>query len=123
MVKKFILATLLMLGLNGFSAPTYKIYTAVIYQVGNTNPAVHVLENTIGTINWTRINTGYYKAFKYNAFPLNKTWISITGDFNCSFVYGSTSDLIITTRGSNLLPKDGIMMYGAFIEIRVYTTM
>ena len=120
MIKRLILILLVFIGITSFSVEPYKKYTAIVYQLGLENPVVVVLENEIGPIKWTRLSNGYYKGFLFNSFPINKTWLSITGDYNCSFLYGDPDDVIIITRRNDGIPVDGVMMVGAFIEIRIY---
>jgi hypothetical protein len=43
--------------------PTYKVYTALLYQEGVNPPTTIVLENTLGVdIVWTRLGIGLYQA-------------------------------------------------------------
>jgi len=55
----------------------YKVYRGLISQTSTGAPTVIVLENTIGAIVWTRLNTGYYKGTLVNAFTANKTFHNI----------------------------------------------
>lgn len=48
--------------------PTYKVYTALLNQVGTSNPVATVLENTIGNIVWTRSSAGEYYGTLAGAF-------------------------------------------------------
>lgn len=54
--------------------PTYKIYRALLTQVGTSDPSIVVLENTIGTIVWTRIANGSYRGTLSGAFLANKVF-------------------------------------------------
>jgi hypothetical protein len=56
----------------------YKIYTAVLNQVGTAAPTVLVLENTIGPIIWSYLGVGNYLATLSgdNVFTVNKTFTS-----------------------------------------------
>jgi hypothetical protein len=54
-------------------APKYKVYTALLSQSGTNAASAIVLENTIGSIVWSRTSAGSYKATLPNAFVLNKT--------------------------------------------------
>lgn len=51
----------------------YKVYTALLTQTGTDAPVATVLENTIGNIVWSRVNTGQYRATLNNAFDATKT--------------------------------------------------
>lgn len=56
-----------------FGQRPYKVYVAKVYQRDYDDPVVSVLENTIGTIVWTRINTGRFNATLTGAFTLGKS--------------------------------------------------
>jgi len=56
----------------------YKIYTALLTQVGTSAPTATVLENTIGDIVWTRSGTGEYIGTLASAFTIDKTTVSVT---------------------------------------------
>jgi hypothetical protein len=59
------------------SAPTYKVYRAILTQTGTAAPVATVLENTFsGTIVWSRMMGGWYQATLANAFTVNKTMIN-----------------------------------------------
>lgn len=66
----------------------YKVYTALMTQVGTNAPTAVVLANTLGgEIIWTRSNTGYYKGTLNGAFIQDKTYTSITIDNNNGNVF------------------------------------
>lgn len=112
---------MLMAGLSAHTAEPYKVYTAMIYQDGvDEDPTVYVMHNTIGEITITRVSAGYFKVTSANLFVPQKTWLSITGDMNLSFLYGNTNELMIITRNNAMVPADNVIIWGAFIEIRVY---
>ena len=54
----------------------YKVYTALLKQTGTNAPVATVLENTLGTINYNRTNTGRYTVLSPdNLFTVGKTTI------------------------------------------------
>jgi len=55
-----------------------KIYRALFYQEMTEEPEPVVLENTIGTIVWTRYGEGEFRGTLSGAFPQDKTFL-ITG--------------------------------------------
>lgn len=60
----------------------YKVYTFLFTQEGTSAPEVVILENTIGNIVWTRLNTGSYVGTLSGAFPTNKTiFTCLQGEF------------------------------------------
>ena len=120
MIKRVLFIISCFIAVCSFADEPYKKYTAIVRQMGSENPVVHVLENNIGDINWTRMSTGYYKGSLIGSFPFNGTWLSISGSMHASFLYGDENDIIIVTRGPDGIPKDGVMFLGAYIEIRIY---
>jgi hypothetical protein len=110
--------------------PTYKVYTALLTQVGINAPVATVLENTIGNITWTYQSTGSYTGNLISAFPLNKTYFSVNNRFSDdggasaydAFLYRVNDDFFALTLWSNGIPSDNLIFSGApiSIEIRVY---
>lgn len=106
-----------------FAAPTYKKYVALLNQSGTTAPVATILENTLGDIVWTRVNTGIYNAALLNAFTDNKTFLLIgTLPYlnNPNYIFDRTSSnvLYIQTSVNNII-SDGLLNKTS-IEIRVY---
>lgn len=97
-----------------------KKYVAFMSQTGTSAPVVTVLENTIGSIAWTRPSTGYGLGTLSGAFTLNKTWVSATnangGSASSGFKTATASTVDFRNYISGVL-GDG---YEAYIEIRVY---
>jgi hypothetical protein len=94
----------------------YKVYTALISQTGTSTPTAIILENTIGTVVWSRIGIGSYLGTLTGAFTASKTYISISNGF-FNYLVSSTrnsNDSIIINAGN-----DGEIS-NASIEIRVY---
>lgn len=54
--------------------PSYKIYRALLTQVGTAAPTAVVLENTVGTIVWTRVANGSYRGTLAGAFLADKVF-------------------------------------------------
>lgn len=52
---------------------SYRVYTALLTQQGTNPPVATVLDNTIGDIQWSRVNAGRYDAVLVDAFPAGKT--------------------------------------------------
>lgn len=59
---------------------SYKVYSALLAQTGTDDPVATVLENTIGTITWSRGGAGFYEATCTDCFTLNKTMVFISPD-------------------------------------------
>jgi hypothetical protein len=110
--------------------PKYKVYTALLTQVGINPPVATVLENTIGNITWTYLSTGSYSGNLISAFPLNKTYFSVNNRFSDdggasaydAFLYRGNDDFFALTLWNNGTPSDNLIWSGApiSIEIRVY---
>ena len=62
-----------------------KIYRALLTQSGTNDPTVTVLENTIGTIVWTRYDEGEFRGTLSGAFPQEKTFLITGSEFDVPF--------------------------------------
>lgn len=114
--------------LTGISSP-YKVYAALLSQTGVLDPSVTLLENTLGSVVWSRVGSGIYQATLTTGFTLNKTVILLGNKNNTlSSASMSPSDVfsvinsvdqvtIVTTDASNF--TDDILL-NTFVEIRVY---
>ena len=113
------------------SKKPYKVYTAIINQVGTNAPTTIVLENTLGgTVVWTYNNIGNYTGtLSNNGFTENKTVVfttrgvsgSVVGNFFAS--WGSTSTINVTTSAVDSTPAAVLVnnaLTNSQIEIRVY---
>ena len=106
------------------NARPYKVYTAFYTQQGTANPSFTVLENTIGSVSWSRTGTGTFVATSSNLFTLNKTFITTlsgTTNFIINASTFSSSDVwlnFLSLTTGNL--TDGINTNKNFVEIRVY---
>jgi len=105
----------------------YKVYTALLSQSGGAAPTAIVLENTIGTIVWTRISQGVYNGNLTDAFINNKTLCLVYA--NSPDVEGSVAQIRFQrTDNNNLVLESGSTASGFTdtsilnlpIEIRVY---
>ena len=114
--------------LDAVAARPYKVYTALLSQIGNAAPTATVLENTLGgTVVWSRTGTGVYTATLNGAFPLGKTTVmpffgTINGGVNLSQTISgvridNNSVGIRTSAGGTLTD---VLLLDATIEIRVY---
>jgi hypothetical protein len=98
-------------------AKPYKVYSALITDNGDTTMTITELQNTIGPIVWTVSTTGEYRADLVGAFPLDKTWLSITANAIGAIQYNAVVDAA----------PDGVRFFTSSnqaqntpIEIRVY---
>ena len=111
------------------AARPYKVYTALLSQIGNAAPTATVLENTLGgAVTWTRNSAGiFYGTLSAGVFTGNKTvkfaTLGFTGiSVNSTIEVESVNTSIITviTR-VNGIQTDGVMSNGGTsIEIRIY---
>ena len=108
------------------SSRPYDVYTVEISQIGTSAPTVNfTLENTIGSIVWTRNGVGDYTATLTGAFVVGKTWAVITNGYQSNTSYQKieiekqdANTLNIYTYNGNT-NTDGILL-NANLEIRVY---
>ena len=104
---------------------SYKVYTALISQSGIADPTITILENTIGSIVWTRTTTGAYKGTLLGTFTTSKTIAFISGS---QLIYSDPTFYDIRRFDDNSVIlstyKSGIntdtMLSNTSIEIRVY---
>ena len=95
----------------------YKVYTAILTQTGTSAPTAIVLENTIGSIVWSRTVAGGYFATLTGAFITDKTTVLITnGSSNGTYIHGAA----VSTSNVNVITADDGQIDRATIEIRVY---
>lgn len=103
-------------------APQYKVYTALLTQVGTNAPDEVVLENTIGDITLEYDSVGVYSLNLEGGFPEDKTCIIFQTGNDSQYavfeVYRFSDDKIIIDDGVNL--TDGRMDIKRAIEVRVY---
>ena len=111
------LATQLVKG-NGGLTVGYKVHTSLLTQSGSVAPVATVLENTLGgTVIFSYVGNGSYRATLTGAFTLDKTVVFFTGN--------NTTKIIAASRASNDVisintsSTDGSITNASF-EIRVY---
>jgi hypothetical protein len=101
----------------------YKVYTALLTQIGTDAPVATVLENTIGDIIWSYIDVGQYRATLTGAFPIDKffapfyiadTDVNVAGGGERVMLYRLNDNAFDIVAVSN-----GNLNYTG-IEIRVY---
>ncbi len=102
----------------------YKVYTALLTQLGAAVPTANVLENSIGPIVWTRFARGRYIATLSEAFVTSKTYITASLSYGAGIAiysqtaYVDSSDLRVYTfdLAGNTADANAIIS----VEIRVY---
>ena len=112
-----------------FTSP-YKVYSALLTQLGTDAPVATVLENTLGgEVVWSYVDTGIYTATLANTFTENKTFItsSINGLTNNYPFFQKTDDSDNNTLYFNCfkliggdLRLNNTLLFNTEIEIRVY---
>lgn len=109
-------------------SPNYKVYRALMTQVGTAAPIVNVLENTLGNIVWAYSSTGLYTGTLDGAFSETKYFAPIPiqgldsgvndgggGDSYTYYIIDSST--ILLTSG---IPPDNNILSNSPIEIIVY---
>jgi hypothetical protein len=112
---------------GGGSAPTYKVYTALLTQEGTNAPVATVLENTLGEeLVWSYLTEGTYRITASESIFIEDVTFYIINCNNNSinsknqFIVYRNSDLIVEVQtGVEFLMQDGLL-YKTPIEIRVY---
>ena len=101
----------------------YKVYTALLLQVGTGTPTATVLENTLGgVVSFTYITVGVYRANLTGVFIIDKTSVSLSSGQVPSILQGArTTDNYITFKSSDssFTPADNLLN-SSLMEIRVY---
>jgi len=104
----------------------YKVYTALLTQVGTNPPTAIVLENTIGNITFSYDSIGNYNINSSGLFTLNKTTVftGMNGENDLGiigFVHDTINTIPIVTVNVNLpTTSQNGLLYNSPIEIRVY---
>lgn len=91
-------------------------YVGILDQESTNAPTIKILQNTLGTIVWTRAGDGEYYGTLPDAFPENKTYIMISQTSNAGNLIGGYNDI---NSVYILAPNDGAIQ-NATLEIRVY---
>lgn len=99
-----------------------KIYTALLTQSGESAPEATILQNSIGTIVWTRQSAGLYRGTLSDTFTQNKTWACISQSKDSSAT--TVAVLIGDDDYISVFIDDGIggddYLDNTPIEIRIY---
>lgn len=106
--------------LEDITAPSYKVYTALISQSGTDAPTAIVLENTLGNVVWTRVSEGIYIGTLTGAFTTNKTFCP---PYSSNFDVGGDASVFlpISTNGNPQTGWINIYFNGEnSIEIDIY---
>lgn len=99
-----------------------KRYVALISQTGTSAPVLNIIENSIGSIVWTRSATGQFLGTLSGAFTSGKTVVFISNSTTDTIIYtGSSVNTcnISTYQATTNAAKDGSMT-NVSLEIRVH---
>ena len=110
--------------LDAVAARPYKVYTALLSQSSTSNPTVVILENTLGTVTFTRTSIGVYSVNSPGLFTADKTFVIMGAGINANYtnaitLINSSTFYIITKVSSTQSDADSANTKVAF-EIRVY---
>jgi hypothetical protein len=113
--------------ISSIAPPAYKIYTAIVTAWDSDAPSAIELENTIGTITITRVDTGRYRITSDSLFTEDKT-VLFYGSITKRGEYGSDPQLISTWENTNIISietlvggsESNFVIWKTPIEIRVY---
>jgi hypothetical protein len=62
-------------GIVSNGTTTSKIYKAIINQTSTNDPVeTYLIQNSIGTLTWSRVSTGYYKVASVGLFTVDQTF-------------------------------------------------
>jgi hypothetical protein len=108
--------------ITGEQLTPYKKYVATVKQTGTSNPVVTVLENTIGTIVWTRDGVGQYIGTLSTAFPTDTKTFTLVGKSNQNFfdLFRLNNDEVALLSADTTNTLDDELLQDTAIEIRVY---
>lgn len=116
------------------SGPTYKVYTALLYQEGVNPPTAIILENTLGVdLVWTRTTTGIYAAaydpsgdcaenadkIFFTAGRSNIDSSPNAGSIAQAYYSNCAFNIVTVNDDTPAIPSDGIL-WQTPIEIRYY---
>lgn len=92
-------------------------YKASVSQTGTSAPSTSILENTVGSIVWTRVALGTFKATLSGAFTANKTFCITTPstNFSTNIQRLSVNEIQISTFNAAGLAVDGAMLDQSFL--------
>jgi hypothetical protein len=90
----------------------HKVYRAILTQAGTAAPVATILENTLGTVGFSRDDVGSYLITSAALFTASKTQVFATGSITVTHAeVTSTSEIEFGTASD---------AWKASIEIRVY---
>lgn len=105
------------------ASANYLKYSVLTLQSGTNAPTVRILENTLsGTVVWTYVSTGKYRATLASAFTANKTFFVVHNsvlDSRTTVYWESANSIIVETftfAGANGNDR----LTDMSLEIRVY---
>ena len=108
----------------------YKVYTALLTQLGTNAPIATVLENTLGDIAFLYSGLGQFQIVSDNLFTISKTCIFTSSSINIGEPYSIYTDIsnsnAITLQTLKLQESPfgeygaNEVLYNSSIEIRVY---
>jgi len=110
------------------TTPKYKEYVAILTQTGTSAPTATILNNTLGTVTFSRNFAGFYYINSSNLFTTNKTFVSMpnskvnTGNISLNNVdINSASQIAFETYNISGVRTEGTMLPNIIpLEIRVY---
>jgi len=106
---------------GGLKLSTPKIYRALLNQTGTNAPVATVMENTIGSIVWTRVTNGEYRGTLSGAFTSAKTHaLIVSGEDSIAYVEYTTNILTIITQVCDTLTLTDSLLKNSAIHILVY---
>lgn len=106
----------------------YKVYSALINQADDGIPTATILENTLGSISFSRTSNGDYLVQSDGLFTAEATFVTIgplsyqnsqPGFASIELEDGDESSFRLVTTSSNLTNQDNYLVNTA-LEIRVY---
>ena len=111
-------------GQGGGDPRPYKVYTALLSQLGTNAPVATVLENTLGDIVWSYEGVGVYRGALINLFENpNKVYHNISHTYDIknkySIYYDAEPDYIAVMTGFSDSLSNNKLDFTP-IEIRVY---
>lgn len=107
-------------------ATSYKVYSALVTQVGSSDPTVIVLENTLdATVDWYRQAQGIYYAESFGTWKTDKTAVIVgvlpsSGTAVIVKTFTTTEDQVFFELRKTTLALMDDSLDNTFVEIRVY---
>jgi hypothetical protein len=105
------------------TAPTPKVYVALLTQTSTNAPVATVLENTLGTVTLTYEGTGSYMVVSNGLFTVGKTVVLIgnkAATTATAVFQNDSSNLAMTTVVISTGNETNGILENTTIEIRVY---